>query len=106
MNKVEIILMLLNSGRVRDVLEFVEGESPYLSDASEGAPQSPELRKIWIMMVHHLRYLANFGDGSSIQIHEGKIYRPYPEEFDAWIKAGAPGIAEQDMKKYFDENPL
>lgn len=36
MDKVDIIRELIRLGKVKVVLEFVEGDSVYISDASEG----------------------------------------------------------------------
>ncbi|NIE55141.1 MULTISPECIES: hypothetical protein [unclassified Burkholderia] len=106
MEKIEVIKLMLSAGRAKDMLDFVEGESPYLSDASGGVPQDPEFKRIWIMVVHHLRFLAEFGNGVSVQSSGGKVYRPYPDEFDRWLSAGASGISEIDIKRYIEENPL
>lgn len=106
MDKIEIIRLMLDAGRAKDILAFVEGESPYLSDASDGVPQDPELKRIWIMVVHHLRFLVEFGSGTSVQSSGGKIYSSYPDEFERWLSAGAPGISELDIERYITENPL
>ncbi|MGU3780326.1 hypothetical protein [Burkholderia metallica] len=75
MGKLEIIRLMLSAGRAKDMLDFVEGELPYLSGASDGVPQDPGLKRIWIMAVHHLRFLAEFGSGMSIQSSDGKVCR-------------------------------
>ncbi|WP_124658726.1 hypothetical protein [Burkholderia anthina] len=106
MGKVEIIRLMLRAGRAKDMLDFVEGESRYLSEASGGVPQDPELKRIWIMVVHHLRFLAEFGSDVSVQSSGGRVYRSYPDEFDRWLSAGAPGISEVDIKRYVEENPF
>lgn len=106
MDKVEIIRSLIRSGRVKDVLDFVEGDSVYISDASEGAPQSPELRRVWILVVHHLRFVSEFGNVSATQSKGGKCLSPHPEEFEAWLSAGAPGVADRDLRSYLKDNPL
>ncbi|MCA8310865.1 hypothetical protein LGM90_20355 [Burkholderia sp. AU28942] len=106
MGKVEIIRSMLRAGRAKDMLDFVEGESRYLSAASGGVPQDPELKRIWIMVVHHLRFLAEFGGDVLVQTSGGRVYRSYPEEFDKWLSAGAPGISEIDIKRYVEENPF
>ena len=62
MKKSEIIKKMMESGRAGDLLDFVEGDSVYISDASEGAPQNPELRRIWVLIVHHLRFVSEFGE--------------------------------------------
>ncbi|WP_139199131.1 hypothetical protein [Pseudomonas panipatensis] len=106
MGKVEAIKALISFGRVQDVLAFVEGDSIYISAASEGAPQSPELRRIWIMVVHHLRFISEFGNTPDKKFKDGKYLSPYPEEFEQWLDEGVPGIAEEDIQRYLEQNPL
>lgn len=105
MDKVKIIRALIDSGRVKDVLDFVEGESEYISDTSEGAPQTRELRRIWVLVVHHLRFVSEFGNIPAAT-KNGKHLIAYPQEFELWLDAGAPGISDQDIREYLKENPL
>ncbi|WP_129590582.1 hypothetical protein [Stutzerimonas stutzeri] len=105
MGKVEIIRALIDSGRAKDVLDFVEGESKYISDKSEGVPQTKELRRIWVLVVHHLRFISEFGNASAAT-KDGKYLITYPQEFELWLDAGAPGISDQDIREYLKENPL
>ena len=105
MGKVEVIRTLIDSGRAKDVLDFVEGESKYISDKSEGAPQARELRRIWVLVVHHLRFISEFGDIPATT-KNGRYLFAYPQEFELWLNAGAPGISDQDIREYLKENPL
>lgn len=105
MDKVEIIRALIDSGRAKDVLDFVEGESEYISDKSEGAPQTRELRRIWVLVVHHLRFVSEFGNIPAAT-KNGKRLIAYPQEFELWLDAGAPGISDQDIREYLKGNPL
>ncbi|MCA7925298.1 hypothetical protein LGM35_22630 [Burkholderia cenocepacia] len=106
MGKVEVIRRMLSAGMAKDMLDFVEGESRYLSEASGSVPQDPELKRICIMVVHHLRFLAEFGSDVSVQSYDGRMYRSYPDEFDGWLSEGAPGISEIDIRGYMKENPF
>lgn len=105
MNKAEVIRALVESGRAKDVLDFVEGESKYVSEASEGAPNERELRMLWVLVVHHLRFLVNSVDGIS-EVQNGKFFTSHPYEFERWLHFGAPGIADEDIAIYLKENPL
>lgn len=89
MEKVEIIKALIDSGRARDILDFVEGESKYISDDSEERPQSKDFRKIWVLVVHYLRFVSEYGKISGAT-RDGKYLVPYPQEFRLWLDAGAP----------------
>lgn len=105
MGKVEIIRYLIERGRFKDVLDFVEGESKYISEDSEGAPQDKDLRRVWVLVVHHLRFLSRFGNVSAVT--KGDVFfTAHPKEFELWLDAGAPGISYQDLRDYLKENPL
>ena len=106
MKKSEIIKKMMESGRAGDVLDFVEGDSVYISDASEGAPQNPELRRIWVLIVHHLRFVSEFGEVKDVQLKNGKYFSPNFDAFDKWLKEGAPGVAYEDLVAYLKDNPF
>jgi hypothetical protein len=106
MNKVECIRAMLAAGREKDLLDFVEGESTYLSDASCGAPQTAEQKRMWVLLVHHLRFLTSYGNTVTKVIDGGKYLSAHPESLNEWLDLGAPGIAEEDISAYLKANPL
>ncbi|WP_092358881.1 MULTISPECIES: hypothetical protein [Pseudomonas] len=106
MEKIKLIKAMMKAGRAKDLLTFVEGESPYLTDASEGVSNALELRRNWILVVHHLRFVSIFGHEKSPQQWSGKILASYPSDFEFWLDAGAPGIAEVDLHAYLADYPL
>lgn len=106
MGKVEAIRALISVGRAKDVLGFVEGESPYISNASLGPTQNSESRRLWVIVVHHLRFVSEFGTSSLRGHRDGKYFTAFPEEFDQWLQAGAPGIADDDINALLNDHPL
>ncbi|MBP5133578.1 hypothetical protein, partial [Pseudomonas protegens] len=94
MKKVEAIRALIDAGRVNDVLDFVEGDSPFISDASFGVLQDLESRRLWILVVHHLRFISEFGNCSSDVDKGGKKISSFVSEFEEWLDKEAPEIAE------------
>ncbi|MDD1017373.1 hypothetical protein [Pseudomonas rubra] len=106
MGKVEAIRKLVAVGRAKDVLDLVEGESSYISEGSLGAPQEPEFRRLWILVVHHLRFVSEFGVPSSGEHKDGKHYAAFPDAFDQWLQAGAPGISSEDLSAFLKDHPL
>ncbi|WP_046855460.1 hypothetical protein [Pseudomonas sp. CCOS 191] len=106
MEKSELIRALIQAGRADDLLAFVEGESVYLTDASQGVPESPALRRIWVLVVTHLRFVAKYGAVTEHQVAGGQVLSPYPAEFQLWLASGAPGIALEDLRAYVREHPL
>lgn len=106
MEKTEIIRRLIDAGRARDVLEFVEGDSPYISETSPGAPQEPELRRLWILVVHHLRFISEFGILAVREYKDGRCLTAFPDEFEQWLQVGAPGISNDDIGAFLRDHPL
>jgi hypothetical protein len=97
MNKVAAIRLLMDNGLARDVLELIEGESEFTSDESSGVPDHPDLKKLWVISVHHLRFVVEFGQGETSAVKGGKFRTPFPREFEQWLQAGAPGVASADV---------
>ncbi|QHD07196.1 hypothetical protein PspR76_16270 [Pseudomonas sp. R76] len=106
MEKVEAIRQLVNVGRARDVLAFVEGDSSYVTSESVGAPQELEYRRLWILVVHHLRFVSKYGAHSSGIMKDGKYLTAFPQEFDRWLQIGAPGVSSGDLDMYLKDFPL
>ena len=106
MEKVEAIRRLISVGRARDVLAFVEGDSSYISSECGGAPQEPEYRRMWILVVHHLRFISAYGSNSPGKTKDGKYLTGFPQEFDRWLQIGAPGISSGDLAAYLKDYPL
>jgi len=106
LEKVEAIRKLISVGRAKDILDFAEGESSYISERSLGAPQEQELRRLWVLAVHHLRFVSEFGVSSSREYKGGKYLTAFPEAFDQWLQAGAPGISNEDFNAFLKDHPL
>jgi len=87
----------MDKGFVRDVLELMEGESEFTSGESAGVPDNPDLKKLWVISVHHLRFVVEFDQGESSAVKGGKFRAPFPREFEQWLHAGAPGVASADV---------
>jgi hypothetical protein len=106
MSKAELIKNMVDGGRTADLFLMLEGESPYTSDASEGAPRDSKLAKLWTAALYHLRFVAEFGNRSDSVMKDGKWLSAFPEEFSEWLEAGAPGITLDELEKYLRDNPL
>ena len=106
MTKAELITQLVSTGRAGDLLLMLEGESPYTNKNSEGAPADRLLGRLWTAALYHLRFVTECGDTDKTVMKDGKWLSPFPEEFSAWLNAGAPGISISDLERYVKENPL
>ncbi|UJB31880.1 hypothetical protein [Chromobacterium sp. Beijing] len=105
-DKAELILYLVRQGRAVDVLALMEGESPYTSEASEGAPMDNALGQLWVGALYHLRFVEKFGETTVSQVKDGKVESSFPDVFMQWLEAGAPGVGLLDLKAYLEDNPL
>ncbi|UUQ65538.1 hypothetical protein NLK61_02465 [Pseudomonas fuscovaginae UPB0736] len=106
MGKVKLIEALILAERFRDVLDLLEEESVYFSGKAPIVEQGRESRRLRIMAVHHLRFLAEFGSASS-GCFEGKRYlTPFPQDFEAWLRTGAPEVALADLEALLADHPL
>lgn len=104
--KAELIEILVRTGRAADIVLLLEGESTLSNDQSEGAPKDRELAKLWTMALYHLRFVATYGVDASALLQDGKWLSPFPDEFQAWLQAGAPGISSTDLSRYLEVRPL
>lgn len=54
----------------------------------------------------HLSFVEKYGT-KSLQAQEGKHHRfAYPQEFENWLAAGAPGVEDADVEAYLTANPI
>ena len=105
-DKASLILQLVNQGRAEDILALIEGESPYTTEDSEGTPKDKTLAKLWVCAVYHLRFISELGINSPIQVKDGRVESPFPDDFMQWLEADAPGIGFSDLLNYLSDNPF
>jgi hypothetical protein len=106
MNKSELIRKIVDGGRAPDLLLILEGESPYTSEDSVGAPHDPALARLWTATLYHLRFLAEFGNRSDTVLKDGRWLSAFPNEFSEWLNAGSPGVTDSELERYLRNNPL
>lgn len=87
----------MRTGYAKEIFQLIEGESPYTTEASEGVPLDPHLKRLWIVAVHHLRFVVEFGFQEKV-VSNGKYLSSFPNEFEQWLQAGAPGIGAEDIQ--------
>ncbi|QXI26201.1 hypothetical protein [Pseudomonas vanderleydeniana] len=106
MGKVEIIRALMLAERFKDLLDLLEEESAYFSGKAPVEEQGQDSRRLRIMAVHHLRFLAEFGSASSGGFKGKRHLIPFPEDFEAWLRTGAPEVALKDLEALLADHPL
>jgi hypothetical protein len=84
---------------------MLEGTSEFLSPLSTGVPDQDAERKAWIMSLYHLRFLADFGEQETVE-KDGRLLTPFPDDFECWLRMGAPGIAKEDLEAYLSHHPI
>lgn len=99
-------MQVINQGKAQDILALMEGESPYITESSEGAPTDHKLIQLWTFALYHLRFISEFGINGKKQFKDGKVICPFPNEFMQWLEADAPGIDLPDLNRYLIDNPI
>ena len=99
MNKRSIIGSLVATGRASELLAVLEGDSDLSDPTASGAPEDRELARLWIAAQYHLRFVSKFGEYSPPQKVDGKLLSSFPEEFERWVEAGAPGITALEFER-------
>jgi hypothetical protein len=111
---VNIILRLFNEGREKDLLDLMEGDSPYTrEDLFENFPgkNSDRVRDIdeiytTALAVDYVRFVVNYGHEKS-QVIDGKmVYSSRPEAFNKWLEMGGLRLTQQELNAYLKDNPL
>jgi hypothetical protein len=102
----KVIYDLINNNRACDLYLIVTGLSEYNRDAKGDEVMDEEEQKLWHVAMTHLEFLSKFGKDKLKAEEDGKHYYAFPEEFDNWVKQGAPGIFEDELSAYLEANPL
>lgn len=96
----------MHAGRAQDLFELVAGISPFTISSIAVEPMSPEVVKLWQLTMTHLQFVARLGLNKN-EAQEGKRWWfAYPEEFELWLKEGAPGVSVEELLAYINERPL
>lgn len=93
----EIVEEVIARGNASSLYDLLAGEmeaSRYLIN-----PERLEDKILLAGAVCHLEYLVQFPGTSAVVLHDGKVFAPYPEEFQRWLAAGTPGLRPEDMAR-------
>jgi hypothetical protein len=113
----EIAKHLVAAGRARDLHDLLTGVSPYCRvtpalppaeqhTSNEGDAELWKSHRLWTLAVHHLDFVARHGRDQG-EVWEGAILHcAYPEEFEQWLRAGAPGLSSDALTAYLHDHPL
>ena len=105
MEKIRLIRELLNNGKANVVYELVCGISPYSIDYVSDSHMEPHIEILWQLAIHHLEFIAKYGSETEMVKVGKRTYFSHPTEFELWLKAGAIGIAEEELRSYLKANP-
>jgi len=64
----------------------------------EGEPPL-EAVKLVSAVRSHLLFLEQFGSETTHKIVDGMHHFAYPEKFDEWLDAGAPGVNVEELRR-------
>lgn len=106
MDTITAIKKMVERGRSSDLLDLMQGESPYTSADSELILNGLEEKQPWRMALEHLKFIVEFGNVEGVVEKDSKFYSAYPEEFQQWLSIGAPGLVKSDLEEYLKANPV
>lgn len=114
-----LVPKLVQAGRAGDLRAILVGISPYcLPESDSGRAESGEVgsaeeyqallrnHQLWSLAIHHLEFVAIYGENQSGAWHGDKYLSPFPGEFAQWIENGCPGLSEASLICYLDVHPL
>ena len=103
---VNILREFLQKGRSIDLLDLLKGESMYNIDTNEELPLNKDTSKIWRMAISHVEFITKSGIDRTKAEEDSKFYSAHPDDFEKWLEIGAPGITQEEIEMYLEENPL
>jgi len=95
--KEELIARLLQNGNSMELYKLLMGISDY-NQGQDRVGYSLEETKLISAARNHLSFVAKFGDKEAHVVDGEKHYFSYPEKFNEWIEAGAPGILVKELE--------
>lgn len=102
---IDLVRKLVETGRAQDILDLLEGESEYTSPEYWSFSLIGEHGRAYMMAIHYLRFVAEFGLAREVMIEDGNVRRAYPDDFDHWLQLGAPGIIANEFNDYLKAKP-
>jgi len=104
----DLVKMLYENNRIKDLLEILEQESPYSSDSMDNIPSTKEDKELFILAINHLRFVIKFGvkNSNEILVDNNKSYISFQNEFNRWLDNGCKGIELDEINQYLQENPI
>jgi hypothetical protein len=69
-------------------------------------PQTREEKMAMGLALHHVKFVQKYGSAVDRVVEGNKVFCSRPEEFDEWLRIGAPGVVPSELERYLVENPL
>jgi hypothetical protein len=97
--KVNLIRDLMKESCYKDLLELILGISKH--NVSVGFESEPPLKTVKLVSAvrSHLEFLDLFGSTTAHQIVDGMHYFAYPDRFQEWLDADAPGVNVEELRR-------
>ena len=54
----------------------------------------------------HLEFTAAFGSECASVAKDGRVHFAHPEEYEIWLREGAPGLFLEELESYVANEPL
>lgn len=89
----------MQEGRYNDLVDLILGISKH--NLGVGFDGEPPLKTIKLVSAAkcHLEFLDRFGSGTTHQIVDGMHHFAYPDKFEEWLGADAPGVNVEELRR-------
>jgi hypothetical protein len=103
-----IIRRIATTGGARELHDMLLSISKYcVSALAWKGPVSREDGLLTTLAIHHLDFVARHGVGLKEAVApKGYVETSHEEEFEQWLKRGAPGLVWEDVLGYLRDHPL
>ena len=104
----DLVMMMYQNNRIKELLEILEQESPYSTDSIENIPKTKEDKELFILAINHLRFVVKFGikDSTNLLVDNQNSYISFQNEFHKWLDNGCKGVELDEIINYLKENPI
>ena len=104
--KISILRQIMAAKRYAALYEIVVGISKFNIKEESSQDMTDDEQHAWQLTIHHLEFLSKYGDSSPMVEINGRTWFAHPEEFEAWLELGAPGVSLSELRGYLADCPL
>jgi len=97
--KVNLVRSLMQKGRYKVLRDLLLGVSEHNVGVAFESDPPLQVVKLVSRVRSHLQFLDLFGNATTHQIVDGTHYLAYPDSFEQWLDADAPGVTLEELRR-------